>query len=80
MALAIWALVFLAILAYCIHSYTRLRHFPGPRVAAVSKLWMLHSTLHGRMHLDVAEACRTYGESPGYQSNTYFRELDSHRP
>ncbi|OJJ60268.1 hypothetical protein ASPSYDRAFT_57695 [Aspergillus sydowii CBS 593.65] len=44
-----------------LRSYLRLRQFPGPPVAAWSKLWMMRSTLHGRMHLDVAEACKQYG-------------------
>lgn len=46
-----------------LRSYLRLRQFPGPPVAAWSKLWMMRSTLHGRMHLDVAEACKQYGTS-----------------
>ncbi|KAL4810657.1 cytochrome P450 [Aspergillus unguis] len=58
----IWAWVILAIwLAETLRVYLRLRRFPGPPIASVSKLWMMQSTLHGRMHLDVAEACRKYG-------------------
>ncbi|KAL3468474.1 cytochrome P450 [Aspergillus heterothallicus] len=41
--------------------YLRLRQFPGPSIASCTKLWMMRSTLHGRMHLDIAEACRRYG-------------------
>ncbi|KAL5334118.1 cytochrome P450 [Aspergillus crustosus] len=52
--LAIWVILSL-------RSYLRLRQFPGPWVGSFSKLWMMRSTLHGRMHLDVAEACKRYG-------------------
>ncbi|KAL3442534.1 cytochrome P450 [Aspergillus insuetus] len=44
-----------------LRSYLRLKQFPGPFVAGSSKLWMMRSTLYGRMHLDIAEACKTYG-------------------
>lgn len=54
LAIAFWLL-------QSLRSYLRLRQFPGPPVAAWSKLWMMRSTLHGRMHLDVAEACKQYG-------------------
>lgn len=66
-SLALWAwLATLPIALWFIQSlrsYLRLRQFPGPPVAAWSKLWMMRSTLHGRMHLDVAEACKQYGTS-----------------
>ncbi|KAL4877399.1 cytochrome P450 [Aspergillus karnatakaensis] len=52
--LAVWLIL-------SIRSYLRLRRFPGPWVGSVSKLWMMRSTLDGRMHLDVAEACKKYG-------------------
>ncbi|KAL2849496.1 cytochrome P450 [Aspergillus pseudoustus] len=42
-------------------SYLRLRQFPGPSIASCTKLWMMRSTLRGRMHLDIADACRKYG-------------------
>ncbi|KAJ0416782.1 cytochrome P450 [Aspergillus carlsbadensis] len=44
-----------------LRSYLRLRQFPGPSVAGFTKLWMIRSTLYGRMHLDIAEACKKYG-------------------
>lgn len=43
-------------------TYRRLRHIPGPRVAAFSKWWMLRNTLGGSMHLALKEACETYGK------------------
>ncbi|KAL4928037.1 cytochrome P450 [Aspergillus undulatus] len=54
-------LIFTLLATKSIRSYLRLRQFPGPRIAAFSKIWMMRSTLHGRMHLDVAEACKQYG-------------------
>jgi hypothetical protein len=54
LVLALW-------LAAALYSYRRLRHFSGPWLASVSKLWMMRSTYGGRMHLDVADVCKKYG-------------------
>ncbi|KAL2852325.1 cytochrome P450 [Aspergillus pseudodeflectus] len=54
-------LILTAGLVRLLRSYLRLRQFPGPFVAGPTKLWMIRSTLYGRMHLDIAEACKTYG-------------------
>ncbi|PGH27760.1 hypothetical protein AJ80_00548 [Polytolypa hystricis UAMH7299] len=55
--------VFLAAIAgwFAVRSYYRLRQFKGPWLGSFSKLWMVRSTYHGRMHLDVAEVCQKYG-------------------
>jgi hypothetical protein len=52
-----------------IRSYWRLRHFKGPVSGAFSKLWMIESTYHGRMHLDVADVCKKYGTSRSVSTN-----------
>lgn len=54
LVLALW-------LAAAVYSYRRLRHFSGPWLGSVSKLWMMRSTYGGRMHLDVADVCKKYG-------------------
>ena len=44
------AIVGLAILLIsCLLSYSRLRHVPGPRSGAFSKLWMVRATASGQM-------------------------------
>lgn len=42
-------------------TWLRLRHIPGPFMAGVSEFWLLRHTLGGRIHMDTAEACETYG-------------------
>lgn len=59
-------LLVLGLLGYCSFSaYTtwrRLRHIPGPKLAGLSKWWMLRNTLGGSMHLALETACETYGK------------------
>lgn len=58
---ALFALCVLAAVAISISNYWRLRHFKGPLLGATSKLWMMKATLHGDMHLAVADVCQKYG-------------------
>lgn len=63
---SVWIGVFLILGLWLFNTYRshrRLQHFRGPWVASFSKLWMVQSTFHGRMYLDVAEACKQYGNS-----------------
>jgi hypothetical protein len=55
------ALLITAVVVSWTRSYLRLRHIPGPRFAAFSKLWLLQKTIGGRFHLDTVEACARYG-------------------
>jgi hypothetical protein len=50
-----------------VRTWLRLRHFPGPPLAAWSKLWLLRKTSGGRFHLDTAEACEKYGKLLQYR-------------
>ncbi|KAL2868645.1 cytochrome P450 [Aspergillus lucknowensis] len=60
-----------------------LRRFSGLWFAGSTKLRMMRSTLLGRMHLDVVEACKKHGNlvQTGFNdlSNHVFRELDEQR-
>lgn len=42
-------------------TWLRLRHIPGPFAAGISELWLIKHTQGGRIHMDTAEACETYG-------------------
>jgi cytochrome P450 len=55
------ALLVLGAVATSISNYGRLRQFKGPLLGATSKLWMMKATLHGDMHLAVADVCQKYG-------------------
>lgn len=44
-----------------IHSYRRLRHVPGPRLAAWTNLWYIRAVLGCRLHVAVADALKEYG-------------------
>ena len=58
---SLFALFILAAAATCISNYWRLRQFKGPLLGATSKLWMMKATLHGDMHLAVADVCQKFG-------------------
>ncbi|KAF6803785.1 pisatin demethylase [Colletotrichum musicola] len=51
----------LAWLISAARQYRRLRHFKGPPLAAVSKLWLLKTVGGQRAHLDFYETTRKYG-------------------
>jgi hypothetical protein len=42
-------------------SWYRLRAFPGPFIAAVSKLWIVRGVLNKSLHLDLKQVCEEYG-------------------
>ena len=42
-------------------SWYRLRAFPGPLVAAISKLWIVKGILHKDLHLELKRVCDEYG-------------------
>jgi hypothetical protein len=42
-------------------AWYRLRHFPGPLQAKLSKWWLIKHTNGGRMHMDFAEVNWKYG-------------------
>ncbi|KAF9882020.1 benzoate 4-monooxygenase cytochrome p450 [Colletotrichum karsti] len=44
-----------------VRSYRRLRHFKGPRLAAVSKLWHLKTVVGPTAYLDFYEVLKEYG-------------------
>ena len=48
-ATAIALVIIATVLITCFRSYSRLRHIPGPRSGAFSKLWMVRATASGQM-------------------------------
>jgi hypothetical protein len=44
-----------------IQSYWRLRHIPGPPLAAFTSLWWIRATNSGEGHLALADVCTNYG-------------------
>lgn len=42
-------------------TYRKLRHFPGPRLAAFSQLWIFNVTAKGDVYLSAEEVLRKYG-------------------
>ena len=55
------ASVVLAYLIQNVRSYWRLRHFPGPWLAAWTSLWNLRVEMSGHNYLEWAKACDKYG-------------------
>lgn len=43
------------------HSYWRLRHIPGPRLASFTSWWWIRAAVGGKGHLALANACTRYG-------------------
>lgn len=44
-----------------ISSYRKLRHIPGPRLAAFSQLWLFKVTAGGDLYLTAEKVIRKYG-------------------
>lgn len=42
-------------------SYWRLRHIPGPTLAAFTSWWWIRAAVSGEGHLALADACTQYG-------------------
>lgn len=49
-------------LMHAIRSYNRLSHFPGPKSAGFSSIWLLRKTLKGNLNLRTGEVIRKYGK------------------
>ncbi|KAF4556516.1 Cytochrome P450-like protein 48 [Elsinoe fawcettii] len=63
--LAFWGFGLLAAIVLLtlqsLSSYFRLRQFPGPKLAAFSRLWMLKCVYNKDLHLQLKAACDKYG-------------------
>lgn len=62
--LVIYILLLILILDYVattMKQYYRLRHIPGPRVAAFSSLWIALGETGGRMYQDLYKVTERYG-------------------
>lgn len=44
-------------------SYRRLRHIPGPKLAAISSWWWINAAVSGEGHLALADVCTQYGKT-----------------
>lgn len=44
-------------------SYRKLRYFPGPRLAALSELWLFNATANRNLYLVAERVLRQYGKS-----------------
>ncbi len=65
--LSSWPYVILAgIVTYytisIVQSYWRLRHIPGPKLAAISNLWWIRAAVSGTGHLALADVCDKHGK------------------
>jgi hypothetical protein len=59
-------------------SYRKLRHFPGPRLAAFSQLWLFNVTSKGNLYLAAERVLRKYGSGTDYDESsrlTWFARL-----
>lgn len=55
-------------------SLQRLRHIPGPPLAAWTNLWMVYSQLTGRIHLTLHDLVQKHGtQHPMSQVNPFLR-------
>lgn len=52
----------LFLVASCVHSYWRLRHFKGPRLAAWTDFWYVKLSTSGEAHLLLGDLVDKYGE------------------
>ena len=50
-----------AFLVQAFHSWYRLRHFKGPFLASLTRLWLVRHAAGGRMHLEFQEVNQKYG-------------------
>lgn len=48
-------------IANTIVTYRKLRHVPGPRLAAFSQLWLFNVTAKGDVYLSAEQVLRKYG-------------------
>jgi hypothetical protein len=48
-------------LAQTFRSWYRLRHFKGPLIATLSRIWLVRTVSKGRLHLDFYEVNQKYG-------------------
>lgn len=53
-----------------IRSYWRLRHIPGPRLAAFTSWWWIQAAVSGKGHLALADVCTKYGSIARISPNT----------
>lgn len=55
--------VIVLVIANQVRSWYRLRHIPGPRIAAWSTWWQLREALSGQYHERLKQASDAYGTS-----------------
>lgn len=46
-----------------VNTFYRLRHFPGPPLAAWTELWLFKAAVGGNFHLTAAKLLQTYGQA-----------------
>lgn len=61
---------FLYFVSSTISTYRKLRHIPGPRLAAFSQLWLFNVTAKGDVYLSAEKVLRKYGASVPITSAT----------
>lgn len=57
-------------------TYRKLRHIPGPRLAAFSQLWLFNVTAKGDVYLSAEKVLREYG---AFQSVLKWPSIDRNR-
>jgi hypothetical protein len=50
-------------------SYPKLRHVPGPALAAFSELWLFNATSKGNVYLSAEDVLRKYGRRSSNTQN-----------
>lgn len=58
-----WRLVLLYLVLTYVISYRRLKHVPGPKLAAWSNLWWIRAATGGEAHLRLYDVCAKYGRT-----------------
>ena len=56
-------------------SYWRLRHFPGPKLAALTNWWWIRAAISGKGHLVLSDVCTKYGEARKIYPSAYTAHL-----
>lgn len=69
---AFGCVAFLYFLITTIISYRKLRHIKGPRLAALSQLWLFNVTAKGDVYLAAEHVLRKYGKLRTLRKGEFF--------
>ena len=69
----VFPIIILALSFQTFTAWYKIRHFEDPRLAAVSKLWVLERTYRHNLHIEVRRGCDEYGAT--HQGSTGCERL-----